>query len=131
MLAVSRFVLRHRLAVLVAGGAASAKLSSRLSGQFALPGTASYQANQQILRLYVGSALALVPLLMAAVAIRLLPGHLGPDRDHQRARAADTRPGSHVREMELVDASLARRLLRVPAPPAPLDAAAAPAANLR
>ncbi len=59
MLAVSRFVLRHRLAVaviwlvvLVAGGAASAKLGSRLSGQFALPGAASYQANQQILRLY-------------------------------------------------------------------------------
>jgi RND superfamily putative drug exporter len=56
---VSRFVLRHKLAVvvfwlavLVAGGIASAKLSSRLSGQFALPGAASYQANQQILRLY-------------------------------------------------------------------------------
>jgi RND superfamily putative drug exporter len=59
MLAVSRFVLRHRLAVgvfwlvvLVAGGAASATLGSRLSGQFALPGAASYQANQRILRLY-------------------------------------------------------------------------------
>jgi RND superfamily putative drug exporter len=59
MLAISRFVLRHKgvvvvfwLAVLVAGGAASAKLSSRLSPQFALPGAASYQANQQILRLY-------------------------------------------------------------------------------
>ncbi len=59
MLAMSRFVLRHKLAVavfwlvvLVAGGAASAKLGSRLSGQFALPGAASYQANQQILRLY-------------------------------------------------------------------------------
>jgi RND superfamily putative drug exporter len=59
MLAVSRFVLRHKLAVvvfwlavLVAGGMASAKLSSRLSAQFALPGAASYRANQQILRLY-------------------------------------------------------------------------------
>jgi RND superfamily putative drug exporter len=59
MLAMSRFVLRHKgavvvfwLVVLVAGGAASAKLSSRLSPQFALPGAASYQANQQILRLY-------------------------------------------------------------------------------
>ncbi len=59
MLAMSKFVLRHKLAVavfwlvvLVAGGAASAKLGSRLSGQFALPGAASYQANQQILRLY-------------------------------------------------------------------------------
>jgi RND superfamily putative drug exporter len=59
MLAISRFVLRHKgavvvfwLAVLVAGGAASAKLSGRLSPQFALPGAASYQAGQQILRLY-------------------------------------------------------------------------------
>src|SRR5579872_5752856 len=59
MLVMSRFVLRHKgavvvfwLVVLVAGGAASAKLSSRLSPQFALPGAASYQANQQILRLY-------------------------------------------------------------------------------
>ena len=59
MLAVSRFVLRHKLAVavfwlvvLAAGGVASAKLSGRLSAQFALPGAASYQANQQILRLY-------------------------------------------------------------------------------
>jgi putative drug exporter of the RND superfamily len=40
------------LVILVAGGAASAKLSSRLSPSFALPGAASYQANQQILRLY-------------------------------------------------------------------------------
>ncbi len=59
MLAVSRFVLRHKLAVvlfwlivLAAGIFASARLSSRLSGQFALPGAPSYQANQQILRLY-------------------------------------------------------------------------------
>ena len=59
MLAVSRFVLRHKLAVavfwlvvLAAGGAASAKLSCRLSAQFALPGAAGYQASQQILRLY-------------------------------------------------------------------------------
>jgi RND superfamily putative drug exporter len=59
MLALSRFVLRHKgavlvfwLVVLVAGGAASAKLSSRLSPSFALPGAPGYQANQQILRLY-------------------------------------------------------------------------------
>jgi putative drug exporter of the RND superfamily len=59
MLAVSRFVLRRRrlvmmfwLVVLVAGGAASAKLAGRLSAQFPLPGSVSYQANQQILRLY-------------------------------------------------------------------------------
>jgi RND superfamily putative drug exporter len=59
MLAVSRFVLRHKLAVavfwlvvLAAGGVASAKLSGRLSAQFALPGAASYQASQQILRIY-------------------------------------------------------------------------------
>jgi putative drug exporter of the RND superfamily len=59
MLALSRFVLRHKravlvfwLVVLVAGGAAAGKLSSRLSPSFALPGAASFQANQQILRLY-------------------------------------------------------------------------------
>jgi RND superfamily putative drug exporter len=59
MLGVSRFVLRHKLAVvvfwlavLVAGAVAAASLAGRLSGQFALPGAASYQANQQILRLY-------------------------------------------------------------------------------
>ena len=59
MLAVSRFVLRHRLAVavfwlvvLATGAAASVKLSGRLSAQFALPGAASYQASQQILRIY-------------------------------------------------------------------------------
>jgi putative drug exporter of the RND superfamily len=59
VIAISRFVLRHKgavvvfwLVVLVAGGAASAKLSSRLSPQFALPSAASYRANQQILRLY-------------------------------------------------------------------------------
>jgi len=59
MLAVSRFVLRHKLAVVgfwiavLAGGVfASAHLSGRLSGQFALPSAPSYQANQQILRIY-------------------------------------------------------------------------------
>ena len=59
MLALSRFVLRRKgavlvfwLVVLVAGAAASARLSSRLSPSFALPGAPGYQANQQILRLY-------------------------------------------------------------------------------
>jgi len=59
MLAMSRFVLRHKravvtfwLVILVAGAVASARLSSRLSGEFALPGAASYQAGQQILARY-------------------------------------------------------------------------------
>jgi RND superfamily putative drug exporter len=59
MLGLSRFVLRHKgavlvfwLVVLMAGGVASAKLSGRLSPSFALPGAPGYQANQQILRLY-------------------------------------------------------------------------------
>ena len=59
MLAVSRFVLRHKLAVVpfwivvLAGGVfASSHLSGRLSGQFALPSAPSYKANQQILRIY-------------------------------------------------------------------------------
>src|SRR5215472_8313127 len=59
MLAVSRFVLRHKLlvagfwlAVLAAGVFASACLGPRLSQQVAIPGAAGYQANQRILRLY-------------------------------------------------------------------------------
>jgi len=59
MRALSGFVLRHRLAVaafwiavLAAGSVASAHLSGRLSGQFALPSAPSYRANQEILRLY-------------------------------------------------------------------------------
>jgi RND superfamily putative drug exporter len=59
MLAISRFVLGHKLAVvafwivvLAAGLVASGHLSSRLSGQFAMPTAPSYRANQQILRLY-------------------------------------------------------------------------------
>ena len=59
MLGVSRFVLRHKMAValfwlvvLLAGVVASAKLSSRLSGQFAIPGAASYQANVKIQDMY-------------------------------------------------------------------------------
>jgi putative drug exporter of the RND superfamily len=78
VLAISRFVLRHKgavvafwLAVLVAGGAASAKLSSRLSPEFALPGAASYQANQQILRLY-GNGGSGNP---EVVVVRLPPGN--------------------------------------------------------
>jgi putative drug exporter of the RND superfamily len=75
---MSRFVLRHKgavvvfwLAVLVAGGAASAKLSSRLSPQFALPGAASYQANQQILRLYGNGGNGNPEVAV----VRLPPGH--------------------------------------------------------
>src|SRR5215470_10261422 len=59
MLAVSRFVLRHKLAVvafwvaaLAVGVIASARLSGHLSGQFAMPSAPSYRANQQILRAY-------------------------------------------------------------------------------
>ena len=59
MAGLSRFVLRHKLvvavfwlAVLAVGVVASARLSGRLSAQFALPGAASYQADQQILRDY-------------------------------------------------------------------------------
>src|SRR5260370_27816017 len=74
---VSRFVLRHKLAVVVfwlavlaAGGVASAKLSSRLSAQFALPSAASYQANQQIQRLYGNGG----PGYPQVAMVRLPPG---------------------------------------------------------
>src|SRR5438034_10954656 len=74
MAGLSRFVLRHKLvvavfwlAVLAVGVVASARLSGRLSAQFALPGAASYQADQQILRDYGNGgpgypAAAVVPL---------------------------------------------------------------------
>jgi heme-degrading monooxygenase HmoA len=59
MLDVSRSVLRHQgvvavswLVMLLAGAVVSAKLGSRLSGQFAIPGAASDQANQEIQALY-------------------------------------------------------------------------------
>jgi putative drug exporter of the RND superfamily len=78
MAALSRFLLRHKLAValfwlavLAAGAVASAKLSSRLSAQFALPGAASYEADQQILRLY-GNGGSGYP---EVAAVRLPPGH--------------------------------------------------------
>jgi putative drug exporter of the RND superfamily len=77
MLAISRFVLRHRIAValfwlvmLVAGVLASVKLSGRLSGQFAIPGAASYQANQAILTRYGNGG----PGYPEVALVRLPPG---------------------------------------------------------
>src|ERR1017187_4734263 len=83
VLALSRFVLRHRLAVvlvwlagLVAGAVASARLSSRLSAGFALPGAAGYRANQQILRLY-GNGGSGYP---EVAVVRLPPGQAAGSR---------------------------------------------------
>jgi RND superfamily putative drug exporter len=90
MSAVSRFVLRHKrvvavfwLVVLVAGGAASARLAGRLSGQFPLPGTMSYQANQQILRLY-GNGGSGYP---EVTVVRLPPGQATASPAGRRALA--------------------------------------------
>ena len=92
MLAVSRFVLRHKLAVavfwlvvLAAGGAASAKLSGRLSAQFALPGAPSYQASQQILRIYGNGG----PGYPEVAVVTLPPGQV----IRQRRRTAGAGPG--------------------------------------
>ena len=81
MLTVSRFVLRHKLAVaafwiaaLAAGAVASAHLTARLSGQFALPGAPAYRANQQILRVY-GNGGDGYP---EVVAVTLPPGEDAP-----------------------------------------------------
>jgi RND superfamily putative drug exporter len=59
MLVLSRFVLRHKLlvvltwlVVLVAGGAASSKLSDRLGQDFSFPGQPGYEANVAILERY-------------------------------------------------------------------------------
>jgi RND superfamily putative drug exporter len=92
MRAVSGFVLGHKrvvavfwLVVLVAGGMASARLASRLSAQFPLPGTVSYQANQQILRLY-GNGGSGYP---EVAVVRLPPGQpaAGPAGRQALARA--------------------------------------------
>jgi RND superfamily putative drug exporter len=72
MTRLSSFILRHKrlvillwLAVAVAGMAASATVSSRLSYQFNLPGQPGYEANQAILRAYGtgGSTLPLVAIV--------------------------------------------------------------------
>jgi putative drug exporter of the RND superfamily len=69
---LSRFLLRHRLAVglcwlavLVVGVATAGTVSSRLSTDFSLPGAKSYEANQAILRVYGNGAEArpLVPVV--------------------------------------------------------------------
>ncbi len=59
MVGMSRFVLRHKLlvvvfwlAVLAVGAFASAKLGSRLSQEVTIPGAAGYKADQHILELY-------------------------------------------------------------------------------
>jgi uncharacterized membrane protein YdfJ with MMPL/SSD domain len=77
MLGVARFVLRHKMAVvlfwlvvLAAGVTASAKLGGRLSGQFTFPGAASYQADQEIQARY-GNGGAGYP---EVAVVRLPPG---------------------------------------------------------
>ncbi|HZD71825.1 MAG TPA: MMPL family transporter [Actinomycetes bacterium] len=69
---LSRLLLRHRLlvgllwlAVLVAGVATAGSVSGRLSTDFSLPGTRSYEANQAIVRAYGngGDARPLVPVV--------------------------------------------------------------------
>jgi RND superfamily putative drug exporter len=72
MTSLSNFVLRHKLlvglfwlVVFVAGGATASKVSGRLSQDFALPGSKSYDANQAILRAYGngGNSMPLVPVI--------------------------------------------------------------------
>ena len=104
MAGLSRFVLRHKLvvalfwlAVLAVGAVASARLSGRLSGQFALPGAASYQADQQILRVYGNGG----PGYPEVVVVRLPPGQAVASGAGQRAvsaafAAAAARPGLRV-----------------------------------
>ena len=94
MLAVSRFVLRHKLAVVafwivvLAGGVfASSHLSGRLSGQFALPSAPSYKANQQILRIYGNGGDGYPEVVM----VTLPPGEAATA---PKARPSATRPAA-------------------------------------
>src|SRR5579859_7826428 len=101
MAGLSRFVLRHKLlvagfwlAVLAAGAVASAGLSGRLSAQFSLPGTASYQADQQILREYGNGG----PGYPEVAVVRLPPGEPAASPAGRRAvgaafAAVAARPG--------------------------------------
>lgn len=91
MAGLSRFVLRHKLvialfwlAVLAVGVIASARLSGRLSGQFALPGAPSYQAGQQILRDYGNGG----PGNPEVAVVRLPPGEPAASPDGRRALGA-------------------------------------------
>src|SRR6266581_3500971 len=88
MAGLSRFVLRHKLAVavfwLAVGVVASARLSGRLSAQFALPGAASYQADQQILREYGNGG----PGYPEVVVVRLPPGRTAASAAGRRALGA-------------------------------------------
>src|SRR6266571_549850 len=91
MAGLSRFVLRHKLAVavfwlavLAVGVVASARLSGRLSAQFALPGAASYQADQQILREYGNGG----PGYPEVVVVRLPPDRAAASAAGRRALGA-------------------------------------------
>lgn len=76
MLRLSRFVLRHKvavvlfwLAVLVVGGAASSRVPDRLARDFSFPGQPGYEGNIAILRTYGngGPANPLVPVVTLPV----------------------------------------------------------------
>jgi putative drug exporter of the RND superfamily len=76
MLTLTRFVLRHKLvvvlawlAVLLAGGAASSSLADRLGQDFSFPGRPGYEANVAVLERYGngGPANPLVPVMTLPV----------------------------------------------------------------
>jgi RND superfamily putative drug exporter len=106
MLAVSRFVLRHKLTVavfwlvvLVAGGAASAKLSGRLSAKFALPSAASYQASQQILRIYGNGG----PGYPEVATVTLPPGQSAGSPAGRQALGAAFTAAARIRGLRVAD----------------------------
>lgn len=106
MLGLSRFVLRHKLVVagfwlllLLAGLAASGKLSTRLSGQFAITGAASYQANLRIAQLY-GNGGAGYP---EAVLVRLPAGVSSTSQAGLAAIGSAFTAVSHQPHLRVVD----------------------------
>ncbi|HEX8861181.1 MAG TPA: MMPL family transporter, partial [Actinomycetes bacterium] len=91
MLTLTRFVLRHKLvvvlawlAVLLAGGAASSGLADRLGQDFSFPGRPGYEANVALLERYGngGPANPLVPVMT-------LPAGQTVDSPEVRRRLAD------------------------------------------
>jgi putative drug exporter of the RND superfamily len=91
MLTLTRFVLRHKLvvvlawfAVLLAGGAASSSLADRLGQDFSFPGRPGYEANVAVLERY-GNGGPTNPL----VPVMTLPAGRTVDSPEVRQRLAD------------------------------------------
>ncbi len=127
-------VLRHRLivalvwfAVAVAGGATASTTADRLSFEFALPGQAAYETNEQIIEQFGGGGGLIDPLLL------VVTGEGAAERADKVATAArDAVPGTRTvspadagAEALTVDSGAAVVVVYPPASPGPAPYVAA------